>query len=61
MGYIKGVRSVNDKMDMDKMYKLLTNDKDIADIPILFIFRVAVAMFKIINSGECMYHIDDLS
>ena len=46
-------------MDMDKLCKMLTNDVDIQDIPILYIFRVAVAVFKIINSGECMYKIDD--
>jgi len=47
-------------MDMDKFYKLLTNDEEIADIPILFIFRVAVKAFEIINSGECKYDLEDI-
>ena len=47
-------------MDMDKLYKLLANDEEIADIPILYIFRVAVAVFKIINSGECNYKLEDI-
>lgn len=48
-------------MDMDKFYKMLTNDDDIADIPIIFVFRVAMATFKIINSGECAYEIEDVN
>ena len=47
-------------MDMDKFYKLLTNDEEIADIPILFIFRVAIKAFEILNSGECNYDLEDI-
>lgn len=45
---------------MDKLYKLLANDEDLADIPIMFVFRVAVAVFRIINSGECNYKLEDI-
>ena len=59
MFYDKVVIEV-DKMDMDKFYKLLTNDNELADVPILFIFKVAVEVFKIINSGECNYKLEDI-
>ena len=42
-------------MDMDKFYKAITNESSIRDIPILYVLRVAVVVFEIINSGECMY------
>ena len=45
---------------MDKLYKLLANDEELADVPILYVFRVAVAVFKIINSGECKYDLEDI-
>ena len=48
-------------MNIDKLYKLLMNDEDIMDIPILYVFRVAVAVFKIINSGECKYELEDIN
>ena len=47
-------------MDMDKFYKLLMSNEDIQDIPILFVMRVAMAVFEIINSGECKYELEDV-
>jgi hypothetical protein len=42
-------------MDMNKFYKAIMNEPSIRDIPILYVLRVAVVVFEIINSGECMY------
>ena len=47
-------------MDMDKFYKLLMNNEDIKDIPILFVMRVAKAVFEILNSGDCSYKLEDI-
>lgn len=40
-------------MDMKKLCDMLTNKEEIRDIPIIYVFRVASAIFEIINSGEC--------
>ena len=48
-------------MDMDKFYKLITNDEELADIPITYIFKVAIEVFKIISSGECNYKLEDIA
>lgn len=45
---------------MDKFYKMITNDDSIKDIPIIYILRVAVVVFNIINSGECSYILEDI-
>ena len=42
-------------MDMEKLYDKLMQCEEIKDIPFIYIFRVVVAVFKIINSGECFY------
>ena len=42
-------------MDMEKLFDKITENKDIEDIPIDYVFRVAIAVFEIINSGECFY------
>ena len=47
-------------MDMDKFYKLITSDSELQDIPLTYIMRVAVAVFEIINSGECLYHLEEV-
>ena len=46
-------------MDMDKFYKLLINNEELKDVPILLIARVALVVFELINSGECMYKIEE--
>lgn len=40
-------------MDMKKLCDILIQREDIKDIPIIFVFRVACAVFEIINSGDC--------
>lgn len=45
-------------MDMDKLYKLIINNEELKDIPIIYIVRITVAVFEAINSGECMYELD---
>ena len=47
-------------MDMDKFYKLITSDEDLKDIPLIYIMRVAIAVFEIINSGECFYELEEV-
>jgi hypothetical protein len=47
-------------MDMDKFFELITNNEDIADIPLLYVLRVATEVFEIINSGECRYELEDI-
>ena len=47
-------------MDMDKLFKALTSKDDIKDIPLTYIMRVTVALFEIINSGECLYHLEEV-
>lgn len=42
-------------MDMNKFYEAIMNEQSIRDIPILYVLRVALVVFEIINSGECMY------
>ena len=45
-------------MDILKLCDLLYIDKDLHDIPIDYIFRVAVAVLNIIANGECFYKDD---
>lgn len=47
-------------MDMDKFYKLITSDEDLKDIPIIYIMRITIAVFEIINSGECLYDLEEV-
>lgn len=42
-------------MDMEKLFDKITENKDIKDIPIDYVLRVAIAVFEIINSGDCFY------
>lgn len=42
-------------MDTKKLYRALLDDNDIKDIPIIFVIRVAYAVLKIINEGNCFY------
>jgi len=47
-------------MDMKKLCDMLTSKEDLKDIPIIYIFRVAFAVFELINSGECYLSDGDL-
>lgn len=40
-------------MDMKKLCDLLTSNEDLRDIPITYVFRVACAVFELINEGDC--------
>jgi len=40
---------------MEKLYDKLMASEEIKDIPFKYVFRVAVCLFKIINSGDCYY------
>lgn len=42
-------------MDIGKLYDKLMASEELKDIPFRYIFRVAVCIIKIINSGECFY------
>ena len=42
-------------MDMKKFCNKLIQNESLKDIPITYIFRVAYAVFEIINSGDCYY------
>ena len=45
-------------MDIVKLCDKLFEDKDLQDIPIDYIFRVAYAVLVIIAEGECFYRVD---
>ena len=47
-------------MDTDKFYKLITSNADLQDIPLTYIMRVVIAVFEIINSGECFYNLEEV-
>ena len=42
-------------MDMKKFCDMLIKDESLHDIPITYIFRVAYAVFELINSGNCYF------
>ena len=42
-------------MDMDKFVEKLFSRKELKDIPIEFLCRVAISIIEIINEGECYY------
>ncbi len=45
-------------MDMKKFSELLIQCEDLKDIPAIVVFRVAISVIEIINSGECMKELD---
>ena len=45
-------------MDTEKMFDLLFDDKELADIPKEYIFRVAYEFLVILQSGKCFYEED---
>ena len=47
-------------MNMDKLYELIINNEELQDIPLTYIVRIAIAVFEAINSGECMYKLEDI-
>jgi len=45
-------------MDVLKLCDKLFEDKDLKDIPIDYIFRIAYSVVAIIASGDCFYKFD---
>ena len=45
-------------MDIVKLCDKLFDDKDLQDIPMEYIFRVAYAVLVIMAEGECFYRVD---
>ena len=48
----------NSSMDVLKLCDILFENKDLHDIPIDYIFRVAYAVIVAISSGECFFEDD---
>ena len=46
-------------MDMKKLCEQLTTRDDLKDIPLVFIFQVAYAIFEIIDDGKCFYDTEE--
>lgn len=46
-------------MDMEKLCDKLIQDETLKDIPLTYVFRVAVSIFSIIGSGECFFQNDE--
>ena len=47
-------------MDMERFYKIITSDEELKDIPLIYVMRVAIAVFEIIDSGECLYRLEEV-
>ena len=47
-------------MNMDELFELLTSDVELQDIPLLYIMRVTIAVFEILNSGKCFYKLEEV-
>ena len=41
-------------MDVNKLAEILMTDADLADIPMIYVLRVAVSILEHINKGDCM-------
>ena len=48
----------NLSMDILKLCDRLFDDKDLGDIPMEYIFRVAYAVLVLIAEGDCFYKVD---
>jgi len=46
-------------MDMNKLCEKLLQKPEIKDIPLVFVFKVACAVFDVINEGECFYDTEE--
>ena len=42
-------------MDMKKLCDKLIEDESLKDIPLTYVFRVALSLFELINSGDFFY------
>lgn len=41
-------------LDTNKLFKIITNDPELGNVPIFHIMLVATSVIKAINSGECL-------
>lgn len=42
-------------MDLNKLFNKVMSEKDIAQVPILYVFIVLKCVIDAISSGECFY------
>lgn len=42
-------------MDMDKFIEKLFGREELKDIPVIYLCRVAISIFSIIEEGDCFY------
>jgi hypothetical protein len=42
-------------MDVEKLWNTLLDKEDIKNIPLKDVIKVVIAVFEVINSGECYY------
>lgn len=42
-------------MNTEKLWKKLLENEDIKKIPLKEVIKVVIAVFEVINSGECFY------
>lgn len=47
-------------MDMDKFIEKLFGREDLKDIPVIYLCRVAISIFEIINEGDCFYERENI-
>ena len=45
-------------MDVEKLAEILVTDKELADIPTIYVLRVAVSIIEHINKGDCMRELE---
>ena len=46
-------------MNMKKLYEKLMMKSDIKDVPLVYVFKVANAVFELINEGECFFDTEE--
>ena len=59
MRKIKSQRRDKTMMDMDKFFDLLMENEHVKGIPLMHVLYITLAVFEIINSGECFYKIEE--
>lgn len=45
-------------MDVEKLSEILISDKDLEDIPAIYVLRVAISVIEHINNGDCMRELE---
>ena len=54
--FMPKIKSGGDGMDMQKFCDELFNAECIKDIPLVYVYRVVLFVFEILNSGKCLYN-----